>query len=137
MGTSYYLTRIATPEEESTLYKFGFEVPKVILGKDISGKAFLFYVIKGSEPLLYVHKPLRPEYNLDTFEKLWSLVKTLVEERTHCIQDEYENVITLNKFKELIESKQGLEVPSEVYVDDQNYYFYMSFNPYFKNTSNY
>lgn len=28
MSTHYYLTRIATPEEESTLYKFGFEVPK-------------------------------------------------------------------------------------------------------------
>lgn len=85
--------------------------------------AFFFYVIKGSEPFLYVHKLLRAEYNLDTFEKLWNFVKTLVEEGTHCIQDEYENTITLNEFKTLIESKQNLEVPPEVYVDDDGYYF--------------
>jgi hypothetical protein len=35
MGTHYYLVPTATLEEEKTLYKYGFELPKIDIGKDI------------------------------------------------------------------------------------------------------
>jgi hypothetical protein len=120
MGTHYYLVPTATLEEEKTLYKYGFELPKIDIGKDIPNYAFSFYSIEGHKnipglPGTFV-QDINPKGDINSQKELWEFITKLVEQGTHSIQDEYEGVFSISKFKALIESKQHLtEYRNEFY----------------------
>jgi hypothetical protein len=106
MGTNYYLVK-NKPSTDSGLH----------IGKSSFGWRFLF------------HKPSIWDFDrpLNTFEQWRDYLKETTESGTHVIMDEYDKIISLDDFLEMVANKQKEDKPDMFeYCENVNGYRFSS-----------